>query len=136
MVFSTAFGLFKIVASIQRPFLVKTLGMAIVCSCRLNWWKFSTTSVSLFKKAYLCHVIKKKEKTMEYSIIIEKNPTTGVYIGQCSQIPEAMSQGNTLAELMTNMKEAIELAIECRRVELKDLYKNRKIFHRKLTVNA
>ncbi|MBQ3751620.1 MAG: type II toxin-antitoxin system HicB family antitoxin [Bacteroidales bacterium] len=73
---------------------------------------------------------------MEYSIIIEKNPTTGVYIGQCSQIPEAMSQGNTLAELMTNMKEAIELAIECRRVELKDLYKNRKIFHRKLTVNA
>ena len=73
---------------------------------------------------------------MEYSIIIEKNPATGVYIGQCSQIPEAMSQGNTLAELMTNLKEAIELAIECRRVELKDLYKNRKIFHRKLTVNA
>lgn len=41
-----------------------------------------------------------------------------------------------MAELMTNMKEAIELAIECSRVELKDLYKNRKIFHRKLTVNA
>ena len=73
---------------------------------------------------------------MEYSIIIEKNPTTGVYVGQCSQLPEAMSQGNTLAELMNNMKEAIELAIECRRVELKDLYKNRKIFHRRLTVNA
>ena len=73
---------------------------------------------------------------MEYSIIIEKNPTTGVYVGQCSQLPEAMSQGNTLAELMANMKEAIELAIECRRDELKELYKNRKVFHRRLTVNA
>ena len=50
---------------------------------------------------------------MEYSIIIEKNPKTGVYVGQCSQLPEAMSQGNTLAELMSNMKEAIELAVEC-----------------------
>ncbi len=50
---------------------------------------------------------------MEYSIIIEKNPETGVYIGQCSQRPEALSQGNTLDELMDNMKEAIELVIEC-----------------------
>lgn len=50
---------------------------------------------------------------MEYSIIIEKNPETGVYIGQCSQLPEALSQGNTLDELMDNMKEAIELVIEC-----------------------
>ena len=73
---------------------------------------------------------------MEYSIIIEKNPKTGVYVGQCSQLPEAMSQGNTLDELMSNMKEAIELAIECRRDELKELYKNRKVFHRRLTVNA
>lgn len=88
------------------------------------------------KKRIFATLLKKEEKTMEYSIIIEKNPTTGVYVGQCSQLPEAMSQGNTLAELMNNMKEAIELAIECRRVELKDLYKNRKIFHRRLTVNA
>jgi predicted RNase H-like HicB family nuclease len=88
------------------------------------------------KKAYLCSVNKKVENTMEYSIIIEKNPKTGVYVGQCSQLPEAMSQGNTLAELMANMKEAIELAIECRREELKELYKNRKVFHRRLTVNA
>lgn len=73
---------------------------------------------------------------MEYSIIIEKNPETGVYIGQCSQLPEALSQGNTLDELMDNMKEAIELVIECRKEELKKTYKNRKIFHRRLIVNA
>ena len=51
---------------------------------------------------------------MEYSIIIEKNPETGWYCGQCKQLPEALSQGQTLDELMKNMKEAIELAIECR----------------------
>lgn len=73
---------------------------------------------------------------MEYSIIIEKNPETGWYCGQCSQMPEAMSQGATLDELMQNMKEAIALAIECRKEELRNLYKNRKVFHRRLTVNA
>ena len=67
----------------------------------------------LLKKRIFAALIKKDENSMEYSIIIEKNPTTGVYVGQCSQLPEAMSQGNTLAELMSNMKEAIELAVEC-----------------------
>ena len=67
----------------------------------------------LLKKRIFAALIKKDENSMEYSIIIEKNPTTGVYVGQCSQLPEAMSQGNTLAELMANMKEAIELAVEC-----------------------
>ena len=67
----------------------------------------------LLKKRIFAALIKKDENSMEYSIIIEKNPTTGVYVGQCSQLPEAMSQGNTLDELMSNMKEAIELAVEC-----------------------
>ena len=73
---------------------------------------------------------------MEYSIIVEKDPESGWYIGQCAQLPEALSQGETLDELMKNMKEAIELVIECRKKEMKNLYLNRKIFHRKLTVNA
>ena len=73
---------------------------------------------------------------MEYSIIIEKDPESGWYIGQCAQLPEALSQGETLDELMKNMKEAIGLAVECRKKEMKNLYLNRKIFHRKLTVNA
>lgn len=73
---------------------------------------------------------------MEYSIIIEKDSESGWYIGQCAQLPEALSQGETLDELMKNMKEAIELAVECRKKEMKNLYLNRKIFHRKLTVNA
>lgn len=73
---------------------------------------------------------------MEYTVLIEKNPETGWYCGQCKQIPEAMSQGSTLDELMANMKEAIELAIECRNEDLKELYKGRKVFHRKVKVYA
>ena len=73
---------------------------------------------------------------MEYTVLIEKNPETGWYCGQCKQIPEAISQGSTLNELMANMKEAIELAIECRNEDLKELYKGRKIFHRKVKVYA
>jgi len=37
---------------------------------------------------------------------------------------------------MANMKEAIELAIECREEELREQYRNRKVFHRKLTIQA
>ena len=50
----------------------------------------------------------------KYTVIIEKNPVTGCYVGQCKQIPEAFSQGRTVEELMANMKEAVSLAIDCR----------------------
>ena len=50
---------------------------------------------------------------MEYTIIIQKEPESRWYVGQCAELPEAISQGETLEELMDNMKEAIELAIEC-----------------------
>lgn len=73
---------------------------------------------------------------MEYTVIIEKNQITGVYVGQCKQIPEAISQGNTLDELLENMKEAIELAIECRDEDLREAYVGRRVFHRKVKVTA
>ena len=65
------------------------------------------------KKLLSLHPETSKERNMEYTVIIEKNPETGIYVGQCKQIPEAISQGHTLEELLDNMKEAIELAIEC-----------------------
>jgi predicted RNase H-like HicB family nuclease len=79
---------------------------------------------------------KRKETVLDYSIIIEKNPETGWYCGQCTQLPEAMSQGRSIDELVKNMKEAIELAIECRKEELKSIYQNRKHFYRRITVNV
>ena len=73
---------------------------------------------------------------MDYTVIIQKDPVSGMYCGQCKQIPEAISQGSTVDELLENMKEAIELAIECRDEELRQLYINQKVFHRHVTVKA
>lgn len=53
---------------------------------------------------------------MEYNIIIEKTPDNW-YIGQCEQLPEAMSQGQTLEELLMNMKEAIQLVVSCQKTK-------------------
>ncbi len=49
--------------------------------------------------------------TMKFSISIEEDEETGWYVGQCIEIPSAMSQGKTIEELKGNIKEAIELAI-------------------------
>ena len=54
------------------------------------------------------------DNNMEYTILIHKDEKSGWYCGQCEQLPGAISQGATFEELMENMKEAIELAIECR----------------------
>jgi len=48
---------------------------------------------------------------MEYTIIIQKNKN-GWYTGQCEQIPEAISQGETLEELKANMADAIKMIID------------------------
>ena len=86
---------------------------------------------------YFCRVITNETTlTMEYTVIIEKNPETGMYIGQCKQIPDAISQGHSLDNLLENMKEAIELAIECRNEDMREAYVGRRVFNRKVRVSA
>jgi len=46
-----------------------------------------------------------------FHIIIEQDEDGG-YIGKVAELPACMSQGDTLDELMKNMKEAIELCLE------------------------
>ena len=72
----------------------------------------------------------------EYTIIIEHDPVTGLYCGQCQQLPEAISQGSTEEELIANMREAIELVLEDRAENIKQLYMGRKIVSRRIAVNA
>ena len=71
---------------------------------------------------------------MEYTVIVQKNPETGVYTGQCREVSEAVSQGNTLDELLENMKEAIALAVECHKADLAAMRKTDKLFFRKVNV--
>ena len=51
-----------------------------------------------------------------FHVLIEQDED-GVYVGKVPELEGCLSQGNTLDELMENIKEAIELCLE---VELKE----------------
>ena len=51
---------------------------------------------------------------MEYTIRIKKNED-GWLSGQCEQLPQAISQGKDLDDLMENMKDAIETVLDYQR---------------------
>jgi predicted RNase H-like HicB family nuclease len=59
---------------------------------------------------------------MEFTIRIKQNPQSGWFIGQCEEIPEAITQGKNMDELMFMMEDAIELALECRRDEFQETF--------------
>ncbi|MBC1223160.1 type II toxin-antitoxin system HicB family antitoxin [Nostoc sp. UCD121] len=47
----------------------------------------------------------------EFYVIIERDED-GYYVGEVPQLPACYSQGETIDELMANMKEVIELCLE------------------------
>ena len=51
---------------------------------------------------------------MEYTVVIRKAPD-GLYIGSCPVIPEVHAQGEDHEECLANVKEALELCLECRK---------------------
>lgn len=71
---------------------------------------------------------------MEYTIIIKKDKKSGWYVGKCVQVPGAMSQGETVDELMENMKDAITTILECYKEEAKESFNNSGVFYRKLAL--
>ena len=48
---------------------------------------------------------------MKYTAII-KEIEDGWYMGQCEQVPEAMTQGRTIEEVRENLKDAITLLFQ------------------------
>jgi len=57
---------------------------------------------------------------MEYTIRIKKDSKSGWLTGQCEQLPEAITQGKDLEELMFMMEDAIKLVLECKRDEFRE----------------
>ncbi len=51
---------------------------------------------------------------MEYTVVIRKAPD-GFYIASCPLISEAHAQGETYEECLANIKEVLELCLECRK---------------------
>jgi predicted RNase H-like HicB family nuclease len=62
---------------------------------------------------------------MKYNIYIETNDD-GWLTGQCEQLPQAISQGENIDDLMENMKDAIELVLEYQREKFLEKYKTAK----------
>ena len=49
---------------------------------------------------------------MKYTIIIHKDEQEGGFWGECSELPGCYSQGESIEELMKNIREAVELYLE------------------------
>ena len=52
-----------------------------------------------------------KKKMGEYTVIIERDEN-GIYVGSVAELPGCHTQGESIEELMENIKEAIELYLE------------------------
>ncbi|MCL2040965.1 MAG: type II toxin-antitoxin system HicB family antitoxin [Bacteroidales bacterium] len=70
---------------------------------------------------------------MEYTICVEKNED-GWLTGQCEQLPQAISQGKDINDLMENMKDAIELVLEVKRDEFRKNYHSKTAIVKNLTL--
>ena len=70
---------------------------------------------------------------MKYTAIIEKM-TDGWYVAHCAQVPNAHTQGRTIDEVKENLKEAIELILDCEKEISIRKAKNNKVFFRKIAV--
>jgi predicted RNase H-like HicB family nuclease len=51
-------------------------------------------------------------KNVKFTIVIEKDPTIGFFIGYVPGMTGAHSQGETVEELKSNLKDAIELCVQ------------------------
>ena len=70
---------------------------------------------------------------MEYTAII-KEIEDGWYMGQCEQVPGAMTQGRTIDEVKENLKEAIALILEDEKEDFRKVHRGEKFFRRKIAV--
>lgn len=69
---------------------------------------------------------------VNYTAIITKDK--GTYVGQCLEVPEAITEASTLDELLVNLKDAISLIIEVKKEDMKIKYTGQKVFRRKLQI--
>lgn len=71
---------------------------------------------------------------MEYTAII-KEVEDGWYMGQCEQVPGAITQGKTIEEVKENLKEAIALVLESEKEHCQRRYVGERFIRRKIAVS-
>jgi len=72
-------------------------------------------------------------KDMEYTAIIEKSDD-GWFIAHCAEIPNAHTQGQTIEEAKENLKDAIELILDCEREIAMKKASRKNVFFGKVSV--
>jgi predicted RNase H-like HicB family nuclease len=60
---------------------------------------------------YLCNKFQEMKKA-ELTMLVEKDQQDGLYVGQVEGFPAVFSQGRTLAELKTNISDALKEYLE------------------------
>jgi predicted RNase H-like HicB family nuclease len=71
--------------------------------------------------------------TFTLTAIIEKSDD-GWYVGQLEEMPEVLSQGKTVNELLANLKDALNLILEDRKEDMLKNYSGRKFIRRKVSI--
>ncbi len=61
-----------------------------------------------------------------------KEADDGWFYGQIEEVPEAMSQGKTIDELMENLSDALSLILQLRREETRERFKGQTYITRKV----
>lgn len=51
-------------------------------------------------------------KKLNFTVLIEKDEETGLYVAEVPSLPACHTQGKTMDELMENVREAIELCLD------------------------
>ena len=64
-----------------------------------------------------------------------KETDDGWFFGQIEEVPEAMSQGITIEELIENLSDALSLILDIRREETLEYYKGQNYFTRQVFLN-
>jgi predicted RNase H-like HicB family nuclease len=54
----------------------------------------------------------REDRMRTFTATVERDPDTGIYVGYVPGVPGAHSQGDTLDELETNLREVLELLAE------------------------
>lgn len=72
-------------------------------------------------------------KQKYFTALIEKSED-GWYVGQLEEMPEVLSQGKTIDELMDNLKDALLLFFETQKEETVKNYSGKKYIRRKLSL--
>lgn len=70
-------------------------------------------------------------KNFKFTAIIEKGDD-GWYVGQIEEVPEAISQGKTIAELKENLIDALQMILDLKREAVNQQFEGRKIIKRKI----